>query len=414
MDFSFGVMRAPAAILFGSGHVKALGRQTATIGKRALICTDERFAQLPLMETIVADLAANGVAVAVFDGTLAELPLSCIEACAAAHADFAPEVIIGLGGGSCIDMAKLVSLALTHGFPLSRFYGEFKVPGPIVPVIAVPTTAGTGSEMTPVAVLGDDAAELKVGVASPYLIPRAAICDPELTLSCPKGLTAVSGADALTHAIEAFTAVRRDPDPQIGLDKVFVGKNELSDHFALKAIPLIMEGLPRAVRDGNDLAAREALMLGAALAGLAFGAAGTSAAHAIQYPVGALTHTAHGLGVGVLLPHAMDYNMPVSAKNYAAIARGLGIDGGDHEAAEALVARIRALFDDIGLPDTIADLGIRADQLDWIAERTLLSARLVNNNPRPLDQAGIRSILDNAFARPQADAPVSKDHSHVQ
>src|SRR5690606_21603860 len=170
------------------------------------------------------------------------------------------------------------------------------VPGPIMPLIAVPTTAGTGSEVTPVAVLSDSERTLKVGISSPFLIPTWSVCDPELTFSCPAALTAIAGADALTHAIEAFTAVRRDPVPSIAQERVFVGKNTMSDHFALSAITLLWEGLEAACEDNTDRSAREKVMLGATMAGLAFGVAGTAAAHAIQYPVGALTHTAHGLG----------------------------------------------------------------------------------------------------------------------
>ncbi len=149
--------------------------------------------------------------------------------------------------------------------------------------------------MTPVAVLGDSARELKVGISTPYLIPHTAICDPELTLTCPQRLTAFSGADALTHAIEAFAAIRHPADPLLSHQRVFVGRNAFSDQFALEAIRAIFAFLPRAVEDGTDLEARGMMMYGAVCAGLAFGAAGTAVAHAIRYPVGALTHTPYGV-----------------------------------------------------------------------------------------------------------------------
>ena len=325
MNELFGVMRAPHAIVFGNGQRHALGQILARIGKRALLCTDERFAASAPMNAILDDLATHGITVMVFDGTQAELPATSIEECVQFSKDFAPDVIVGIGGGSCIDMAKLVSLVLTHGGPMDRFYGEFKVPGPIIPVVALPTTAGTGSEVTPVAVLADNARDLKVGISSPYLIPHTAICDAELTVSCPPGLTALSGADALTHAIEAFTAICHPRGPELSQQRVFVGKNLFSDYHALSAISAIFKYLPRAVADGNDAEARSMLMYGSVSAGLAFGVAGTAAAHAIQYPVGALTHTAHGLGVAALLPYVMAFNSSATLDQLVEIGAVIGV-----------------------------------------------------------------------------------------
>jgi alcohol dehydrogenase len=397
-DF-FGVMRAPRAILFGAGQRLSLGGVACAIGGRALICTDARFAADREMAALVASLRGEGVEAKVFDGTEAELPLAAILACVEVARPFAPDMVIGVGGGSCLDMAKVVSLMLTHAGAADSFYGENKVPGPVLPVIALPTTSGTGSEVTPVAVLGDSGRDLKVGISSPYLIPHTAICDPELTVSCPPGLTALSGADALTHAIEAFTAIRREPVAGIAMERVFIGKNRLSDGHALEAITALATYLPRAVANGADLEARSAVMYAAMLAGLAFGSAGTSAAHAIQYPVGALTHTAHGLGVAALLPYAMAFNRPACTAGYADVARAMGIAGTDQEAlADAAVLAVSTLFDTIGIPKTLSELGLKSDQLGWVASQSLLAARLVTNNPRPLDLDGATSIVNAAFA----------------
>ena len=274
---NFGLTRSPSAILFGDGQRHALGRVTAHVGQRALICTDERLSISPLLEEMLQDLTRNGVAYRVFDGTQPELPSDGIETCVQEHRAFNPDVVIGLGGGSCLDMAKLVALSLSHGGSLEHYYGELKVPGPVLPVIAIPTTAGTGSEVTPVAVMADKKRDLKVGISSPYLIPHIALCDPELTVTCPPGLTALSGADALTHAIEAFTAVVNPADPLLSQSRVFVGKNLLSDQHALTAIKAIFEYLPRAVENGADREARSQMMFGSLQAGLAFGVAGTAA-----------------------------------------------------------------------------------------------------------------------------------------
>ncbi|MGE8688860.1 MAG: iron-containing alcohol dehydrogenase [Achromobacter sp.] len=395
----FGIMRAPRAVLFGNGQRHALGRVAAALGRRALICTDERFAATQEMSELLAALERAGVRVQVYDRTQPDLPVDSVYECVAAHRDFQPEAIVGLGGGSCLDMAKVVSLLLAHGGEASDYYGEYKVPGPTIPVIAMPTTSGTGSEVTPVAVLADSARDLKVGISSPQLIPHTAICDPELTLTCPKGLTAIAGADALTHAIEALTAVRRSPDADIAQTRVFVGKNAFSDQQALIAIRALAAYLPRAVEDGSDLQARGQVMAAALAAGLAFGVAGTAAAHAIQYPIGALTHTAHGAGVATLMPYVMDFNAPACAADYAAISRAMGDTETDPGRLAANAPRhVYELFSAIGIPATLAGLGVRADQLDWIAGQSLLAARLVTNNPRPLDEAGVASIVAAAHA----------------
>lgn len=397
MTTLFGVMRAPRAIVFGEGKRHSIGAIAADIGSNVLICTDQRFTTTPAMNDILASLSQYGLTTRVFDGTEAELPASGIYACAEQYADFKPDVIVGLGGGSCMDLAKLVSLLLQHGGTLDQYYGEFKVPGPIIPVIAVATTSGTGSEVTPVAVLADQARDLKVGISSPYLIPHTAICDPELTYSCPPGLTALSGADALTHAIEAFTAIKHPADPLIAQKRVFVGKNLFSDTQAKFAIEAIMTYLPRAVHNGNDTEARSMLMAGAVAAGLAFGVAGTAAAHAIQYPVGALTHTAHGLGVAALLPYVMTYNASVCQQELTDIAKLLGHTDPATSLPAIAIERVRTLCAAIGIPRTLAELGVTEDKLGWIAEQSMLSARLINNNPRPLAVTDVAEIVGHAF-----------------
>lgn len=394
----FGVMRAPSAVLFGVGQRHSIGRVVSRLGERALICTDARFAATAEMAGLLVSLQRESVAAQVFSGTEAELPLANILSCLDEARPFSPQVVVGVGGGSCIDMAKVVSLLLTHAGAIDHFYGENRVPGPTLPVIAVPTTAGTGSEVTPVAVLADSGRALKVGISSAYLIPNTAICDPELTVTCPPSLTALAGADAITHAIEAFTAIRRPPGPDLALDRVFVGKNKLSDDHALTAISALSAYLPRAVSKGDDIEARTAVMYAAMLAGLAFGSAGTSAAHAIQYPVGALTHSAHGIGVAVLLRYVMDFNRPACTETYAQIASAMGIPGNDPEAlADAAVHGVNALFDTIRIPGTLADLGLREDQLDWVAKESLGAKRLVTNNPRELNLDGTSSITHAAF-----------------
>jgi alcohol dehydrogenase class IV len=397
----FGAMRLPRSVVFGSGHRASLGTMAAQSGSRVLVCTDARLSADTDFKTIVADLNRAGLVVRIYDRTQPDLPLESVYDCLEDCAGFDAQLVIGIGGGSCMDMAKTVALLLRHGGRVQDYYGEYKVPGPVLPVIAVPTTAGTGSEVTPVAVVCDSQRNLKVGIASPHLIPVAAVCDPELTLSCPPALTAYSAGDALTHAIESYTALARTPQPELTLQHVFVGKNALSDQFALLAVSCIWKGLRRACANGRDLEAREFLMLGSLAAGCAFGTAGTAAAHAIQYPVGGFTHTAHGAGVATLLPYVMQFNKPACQEALAQIARALNLTdaaGSDASLAQRLIDEIAALLGSVGIPRTLRELGLEAQQQDSTAESALAITRLVKNNPRPLDLAAMRKITQAAYS----------------
>jgi alcohol dehydrogenase class IV len=396
---SFSVMRLPREILFGEGQVAAAGAVTGRLGSRVLICTDARFAGSDTFAPLGQSLRDAGLAVHVFDAVEPDLPSENVYRCAEQARGFAPEVVVGVGGGSCIDMAKCAALILTHGGKLEDYYGEFRIPSRILPVIAIPTTAGTGSEVTPVAVVSDSNRTLKVGISSPYMIPAAAICDPVLTWTCPPKLTAIAGADALTHAIEAFTAFHRVPDAALAQQHVFVGKNEFSDVFALRAISLIGRSLEKACRDGSDRQARSDMMQGALAAGCAFGTAGTSLAHAVQYPIGALTHTAHGTGVAAILPYAMSYNRSVATVEMAEVAIALGADRARHtteELSHLAIREVARLFAAIGIPANLATLGLPEDRIDWTAESAIGIGRLIKNNPRPIDLNAMRRFLGAA------------------
>ena len=402
MTSIFGALRLPASVIFGSGQRAAIGMMTAQIGKRALICTDARLGNDAQFKAIVADIEAHGVKTKVYDRTEADLPMEGISGCVTECADFKPDVVLGIGGGSCMDMAKCVAVLLQHGGSLRDYYGENKIPGPVAPVIAVPTTSGTGSEVTPVAVIADTERGTKVGISSPYLIPRVAVCDPELTVSCPPGLTAVSGADALTHAIESFTAATREITADLAVKNVFVGKNILSDTFGLLALTNIFKALRTAVKDGKNIEAREQMMLASLAAGCAFGAAGTAAAHAIQYPVGNETHTPHGMGVALLMPYVMEFNRPNCVVAFAQIGRAIGLAGTDEELSHKLIDEVASLLKDIGIPVTLKDLGLPEDKQDWTAEAAIGAARLVNNNPRKLDLDAIKAITRAAYSGDRA------------
>ena len=344
---------------------------------------------------MVASLDAAGMEVASFDAAAVDVPMATIDEAVAVGRAFAPDVVVAVGGGSVIDLAKVTALLLRHPGPLGRYYAVGSVPAAILPLVALPTTAGTGSEVTPVSVITDPERGMKVGVASPHLIPLHAICDPLLTLGCPPHVTAHAGIDALSHAIEAAMAAEEPPTPATA-ERVQVGRNLLSSGLALIAVRHLAHHLVRAVEDGDDVAARAGMLYGSLVAGIAFGNAGVSAAHALQFAIGAATGTSHGLGTGLMLPYVMEYNRPareaVLAEIADALATGLGAG-----APEDAVGVVHALGRRIGLPRSLADLELTLDDLPRLARESVGIKRLIDNDPRPLDVDALEAILTAAW-----------------
>jgi len=382
----FAVLRAPSQVLFGTGMAEAAGRVAAGYGRRVLVITDPIIAGTPGFATVVESLSAMDATV--FTEAAVDVPSSAVDAAAALGAATEPDVIVAVGGGSVIDLAKVTALLLAHGAPLTDYYAVQSVPGPIVPLVALPTTAGTGSEATPVAVITDPSAEMKVGVASPHLIPRHAICDPLLSIGAPPTVTAHSGIDALAHAVESFMAAREEPTPELVLGRPQVGKNLLSDTLAVTAARHVFRNLERAVEDGSDLEARTGMLDGSLLAGIAFGNSGVSAAHALQFALGAATHTSHGLGTGLLLPYVMEYNRSARPDEIAELSSLMGGDA---------VSQAHALGQTIGLPSSLAEIGVARGNLRAMAEQSVGIKRLIDNNPRRLDVEALEAILDAAW-----------------
>jgi alcohol dehydrogenase class IV len=399
---SFGALRSPRHLAFGEGQRHGAARAVRSLGDSALVCTDKRMATSDDFLELVAEFKAAGLNTAVFSDVEAEVPVDSVLACADRFRADPPDVVVGVGGGSCLDHAKVTSLLLTHGGAPADYYGEFKVPGPTRAVMAIPTTAGTGSEVTPVAVVLDPGRDTKVGISSPYLIPAAAIVDPELTYSCPPTLTAHAAADALAHCIESFSATSRPPTSEAMAERVFVGKSFFTDAYALMGISLTARSLETVHRDPTSRSGRRDLMLAALLGGLALGTAGTAAAHAIQYPLGSATHTPHGMGVGALIPYVMEYNLPERIAEFGEIATALGLPlSGRHPdgrtTAAAAVDRVAELLGSVGIPLRLQEFGLQEAQLDWLAEQSMNAKRLVENNPRPLDVTAMRRIVEAAY-----------------
>ncbi|MFE4541078.1 iron-containing alcohol dehydrogenase [Arthrobacter sp. NPDC056727] len=397
---TFGVLRLPRNIVVGAQQRFAVADIAAEFGDQVLICTDARLAASEELQALVRSLESRNLSVRVFGETEAELPTPGIIACVEELKGQDIDVIIGFGGGSCMDMAKVVSVLLTHGGQPSDYYGEFAVPGPVKPVIALPTTAGTGSEATAIAVVSDPGLGMKMGISSPHIIPFASVCDPELTYSCPPSLTAATGADTFVHLVESFTAITREPTRTLASERVFVGKNVLTDSLALDGIRLVGRSLATAYKDPGNVDARGDMMLAALYGGIVLSNAGTAAAHAIQYPVGALTHTPHGVGVGLLLPYVVRHNFSAIIPQLGQIADALGRDTKGMDARSAAAAGVEAIDEVIAaieLPSTLEELGVKESDLDRIATLSLNSKRLIDNNPVPLDLQAVSSIVQAAF-----------------
>src|ERR1700720_2614219 len=384
-------------IFFGWGAASVLRNVAQEFGPRVLVLTDQNMVKAGWCETVVAQLTDGKAEVKIFDEGQPEVDRRTIERAAAVARAFAPNVMVGLGGGSNLDLSKAVAILVKYAGSLPAYYGENNVPGPIPPVVAVPTTAGTGSEVSPVAVVADPERAMKVGIASRALIPRWAIVDPALTVSCPASVTAHSGMDALAHAIESFCAkVRPDCSPHA----IFVGKNPMSDVLATNAISLIAKFLPTAVAQPADRTARQEMALASLLAGMAFSSAGTAAVHALQYPVGEATHTPHGLGNAVLLPTVMRSIVPSRITEMAFIARCLDpglASGPDRTAAAKAPELVEQLGAKVGIPKGLRALGLTKEQLPDLARLASTVRRLIDNSPVDFDELGLLRLLEEAF-----------------
>lgn len=388
-------LRSPRQIIVGRGSTPAAGKLARELGTRALVITDQVMRGQPGYHVLLKSLHDEGMEVDTFDGAVADVPLDVIARSVAAARQFDPQAVIAFGGGSVIDLAKMTALLFTHDGEAADYYGEARVPGPVTPIIAIPTTAGTGSEVTPVAVVSDPRRTLKVGVSSVHLTPEFAICDSDLTVSCPPPVTAFAGIDAVCHAVEAYTAAVRECSWQDAVSRVFVGKNDLSDEIAIRALRLLSRHLATAVELGDDLEARHAVMSGATAAGLAFAHAGTGGPHALQYPLGAATNTPHGLGVGLFLPYVLTANRPAIATELRALAGCVGLRDADPE--DAFIQWVVELNARIGVPASLREIGVEKSALRQLAERTTSVGRLLQNNRGDNSADGLERVLRAAW-----------------
>ena len=376
-----------ASILSEPGASATLGKLLAERfpnTRRPLFVTDAGFLRTGLMEPARTGLERHGMQAAVFSDVLADPPESTVLAAVVAARRHDADLVIGFGGGSSMDVAKLVAVLAAGTQALPDIYGIGKVSGHRLPLVQVPTTAGTGSEVTNIAIV-TTGATTKTGVVAPQLYADLAVLDASLTLGLPPKVTAATGIDAMVHAIEAYTSRHK--------------KNPLSDALAREALGLLSRNLLPACERGQDLQVRQAMLLGACLAGQAFSNAPVAAVHALAYPIGGIFHVAHGLSNSLVLPHVLEFNLPDAERHYAELAEIVvpQASGSDEAKARALIVATPQTARMTGIATRLRQVGIAETDLDRLADDAMLQTRLLGNNPRELTREHARAIYAAAL-----------------
>lgn len=376
-------IQQPQRIVFGSGCIAQFCEDYLKMGyKRLFILTAPPI--LPLIDGMLQTLHEAGVETRIYDRIMQEPSVTDFKNILAVAKEFCADSVIGVGGGSVLDICKLVAALIDSEQQVEDLFGIGFVARKGCWFACMPTTAGTGSEVSPNAILLDERDKLKKGIVSPYLIADVAYVDPQLTITVPAKITAETGMDALTHCIEAYT--NKIAHPAI-------------DMYALMGIKLIAGHLLRAVKDGNDLEAREALLLGSLYGGLCLGPVNTAAVHALSYPLGGEFHISHGLSNAILLPSVMKFNRSANLKKYAEVAIACGAPQGanDDETAQNGVDFITQLSKDCGIPTKLTEIGIPSEAVDHMAKAAMDVQRLLKNNPRPVTEADAKAIYESLY-----------------
>jgi alcohol dehydrogenase class IV len=373
-------------IVMGPGSIKTIGTEVKARGaNRVLIVTDKGVIAAGLLKSIEESFRAVKIKYAVFDKVEPDPRYEIVADCVEMAKKERAQLLVGVGGGSPMDITKTAAIMLTNKGPIGAYFGVNLVPKPGLPIILVPTTAGTGSEVTPIAILSDEGEKLKKGIVSPYLYPAISILDAELTLGLPPHVTAATGMDALIHGIEAFTSVNA---------------TGITDMFNLRAIELIYKNIRIAYAKGDNIEARTAMMEGALLAGVGFANAGVTAVHAFAYPIGAEFHIPHGIANTLMLPHVIRFNVLGNLEKFAQLAKPFGIptEGLDNlQIVDKVIAAIDRLADDIKVPRHLAEFGVKEKDIPMLAEGALKSTRLLVNNPRNLTLEDAKKIYKAAL-----------------
>lgn len=363
----------PPILITGSGSSEKVGEESKKLGvKKGLIVTDEVLSKLGMLDGVKKSLSESKIQFAIYDKISTEPTVDYVKEGLKTYKENSCDFLLAVGGGSAIDTAKAISIMVTNPGSIEDYKGLNKVTQKGAPLVAIPTTGGTGSEVTVFTIITDTKTDVKMLIGSPYIMPRVAIVDPLLTLSCPRGLTAAVGIDALTHAIEAYVSVKAQP---------------MSDIFCLSAIELISGNLRQAWANGNNVEAREKTMLGALQAGIAFSNASVALVHGMSRPIGAYFHVAHGASNAALLGVVAEFSLIGNPLRYAHIAKAMGenITGlNDLEAAQLAAKAIKQLIKDVKIPSLKA-LGVDKEKLDQLAPRMAedaIASGSPGNNPR--------------------------------
>jgi alcohol dehydrogenase len=379
--FSFTL---PTKIVYGPGCLKSLSDEMKTFGgKRPIIVTDKGVRNAGILDKVTSILDKDGIKYIVYDGVEANPKDVNAEEGARIAREFSSDSIIAVGGGSPIDCAKSVGVLLAHNADkIKKYEGKTAATEPLPLLITIPTTSGTGSELTFSSVITDTANNYKMTVKSQYTAAKVAICDPELTLSLPSHITASTGMDALTHAIEAYTATCAEP---------------ISDAVALYAVELIYNNLLTAVNEGSNLEARSAMLLGSMLAGIAFSHSDVASVHCVAESLGGVYDLPHGVCNAIFLPYVMDYNMSFCLERYARIAKAMGIEYATIEdGAKKAVNAVKKLAVDVKLP-LFSRLSVNQSDFEMLAEMSVKNIS-TESNPRPMSKEDYMVVIENAFA----------------
>jgi alcohol dehydrogenase class IV len=374
-------------IISESGSIQRLADVCASQGiRRPFVVTDSGILACGLMDVLEHALKESDLIIGCYTDVVADPAEAIVMAAVDSALAHKADGIIGFGGGSSMDTAKLVALLFSQNQQLSEVYGINQVKGERLPLILIPTTAGTGSEVTQIAIV-TTGEFTKAGVVAPQLLPDVAILDAELTLGLPAHVTAATGIDAMVHAIEAYTSVHK--------------KNPYSDLLAKQALTLLSQNIEQACTDGGNIDARQGMLLGACMAGQAFANAPVAAVHALAYPLGGRFHISHGLSNSLVLPHVMRFNAKQAATLYAELAPHVAADINTQQEAEAvsldLIGYLETLIKRLKLPTTLREMGIKENQLDMLADDAMLQTRLLINNPKKVSREDALAIYKAAF-----------------
>lgn len=382
----FSTFQTVSRIVYGCGMVSKLGDEVKKLGcKSVAIITDKGLIEANVHTVLLDALKASGIKAGVFDGVVLDPTIDAIEKGTEWVKKQKADILIGLGGGSAMDTTKAIAVLATHKGPINQYFGMHKVPSACMPTIMIPTTAGTGSEVTSVSVVTDSASQTKQGIVSDYIYAKTVLLDPELSITLNPYYTAITGLDAMVHGMESYVNVISTP---------------FTDALNLSAIKMLAANIRQAYTNGQNLKAREQMLYGAAMSGMGFSQTQNGIIHAIGMSVDPAHHLPHGLLMAVCAPMGLTFNAPANPEKFAKIAEILGsAKEGDSliDKAKSAAIGFANLMEDLGIEQGLGKLGIKRQELKGIAERAAAYRRLMDGNPRKATAEEILKLLEKFF-----------------